>query len=126
MGKFLLRDALGWGVLVWLFGYVLGIVLFFLVPSAFIGLAIAPFAILFTLWVLLKRVKADAAGQFVVIALVWTVLAVLLDYLFIVRLFHPADGYYKFDVYLYYVLTLLLPLAAGWWRLRRRPSAATP
>lgn len=37
--------------------------------------------------------------------LVWTLIAVLDDHLFIVRALKPADGYYKPDVYLYYALT---------------------
>ena len=36
--------------------------------------------------------------------------------LFIVAAFKPADGYYKPDVYLYYALTLAIPLFAGWRR----------
>jgi hypothetical protein len=34
-----------------------------------------------------------------------------------VKLLNPADGYYKFDVYLYYLIALVLPMAAA--RLRR-------
>jgi hypothetical protein len=29
-------------------------------------------------------------------------------------MFKPADGYYKLDVYLYYILTFALPLIVGW------------
>jgi hypothetical protein len=47
------------------------------------------------------------------------VIAVLGDYLFIVKAFKPADGYYKLDVYLYYVLTVIIPVAAGWRRTLR-------
>jgi hypothetical protein len=54
------------------------------------------------------------------LALVWSAMAVVLDYLFIVKAFNPADGYYKADVYLYYLLTVLLPLAVG---LRRRTQS---
>ena len=38
--------------------------------------------------------------------------AIVLDYLLIVKALNPADGYYKLDVYLYYALTFILPLAA--------------
>lgn len=48
------------------------------------------------------------------VAIVWTLIAVVLDYVFIVKAFKPADGYYKPDVYLYYVLTFILPLLVGW------------
>jgi hypothetical protein len=33
--------------------------------------------------------------------------------------FHPPDGYYKPDVYLYYVSTFVLPLIVGW---RKTPA----
>ena len=40
--------------------------------------------------------------------------AVVFDYLFIVKTLNPSDGYYKLDVYLYYVFTFIIPLFAGW------------
>lgn len=40
--------------------------------------------------------------------------AVVCDYFFLVKLFKPADGYYKLDVYMYYFLTLTFPLIIGW------------
>ncbi len=48
------------------------------------------------------------------VACIWTAIAILCDYFFLVRPFKPADGYYKLDVYLYYALTFALPLFAGW------------
>jgi hypothetical protein len=42
-------------------------------------------------------------------------MAAALDYLFIVKLFKSAD-YYKPDVYVYYVLTFILPIAVGWYK----------
>jgi hypothetical protein len=48
------------------------------------------------------------------VALIWLLIAVLGDYVFIVKAFKPADGYYKADVYLYYALTVAIPLFAGW------------
>lgn len=49
-----------------------------------------------------------------ILAVVWTVVAVVGDYFFIVKAFHPVDGYYKLDVYLYYAVTFCAPLAVGW------------
>jgi hypothetical protein len=46
------------------------------------------------------------------LAIVWTLIAIVFDYLFIVKALNPADGYYKLDVFLYYALTFILPLAA--------------
>ena len=73
-----------------------------------------PIGILITLWVLLTRVKGATFTHFVVMAVVWTIIAILFDYLFIVQAFKPADGYYKLDVYLYYTLTFILPIVIGW------------
>lgn len=108
-----LRDRLGWGILLWLVGYLLGIALYFVVPPAMIGWVIAPVGAVLTVVVLRTRVHARAVEDYIVIALVWTAIAIAGDYLFIVRLFHPPDGYYKGDVYLYYALTFLLPLVIG-------------
>jgi hypothetical protein len=38
----------------------------------------------------------------------------------------PADGYYKLDVFIYYALTLLVPLAVGWWKLARPVARSLP
>jgi hypothetical protein len=48
-------------------------------------------------------------------------MAAVLDYLFIVLLL-GASNYYKPDVYLYYALTFLLPLAVGWYRFKVKKS----
>jgi hypothetical protein len=116
MHKALTKDALGWGFVLWLVGYLLGLALFFAVPTALIGWVIAPIGVALTVWVALTRIPAHGLPQWFVIALVWTVLAIALDYLLIVRAFHPADGYYKADVYVYYAATFIIPLAIGWWR----------
>ena len=117
MGKQFYKDALGWGFLLWLIGYVLGIVIFAFVPPSMIGWIIMPFGILVTLWVLLKKVKSESFQHFVLLAIVWMTIAIVFDYLFLVMVFKPADGYYKLDVYIYYALTLLLPLVVGWRKL---------
>jgi hypothetical protein len=41
----LLKDSLGWGLLLWLVGYVLGIALFALAPVAIIGGIIMPIGV---------------------------------------------------------------------------------
>ena len=115
----LLKDSLGWGLGLWLFGYLGGVVLFFVVPVALIGWALTPAAIAVTLWVLLRRVHEGSASRDLVIAATWTAIAVLFDYCFIVLLLAPEDGYYKPDVLLYYALTFTLPLAIGAWRRTR-------
>lgn len=73
-----------------------------------------PIGTIITLWVLLKKVKAYSFRYFVILAVVWVVIAIVFDYLFLVKVFKPTDGYYKLDVYLYYSLTFVLPLFVGW------------
>ena len=66
--------------------------------------------------------KHHARNTGCLLALVWLLIAVLGDYFFIVKAFTPVDGYYKLDVYIYYALTLVIPLFAGWRRTSHRPS----
>lgn len=106
-------DAFGWGFVLWLIGYLLGMILFFLVPVDMLGWVILPIGTIITLWVLLKKIKGDSFNYYLQLAIVWTLIAIVFDYLFIVKTLN-ADGYYKLDVYLYYALTFILPLAAYW------------
>jgi len=114
MSKQFLKDAFGWGFLLWLIGYILGIALFAVVPASLIGWVIMPIGIALTLWVLFKKTKGATLKYYLAIAVVWTIIAVIFDYFFLVKALKPADGYYKLDVYIYYAITFLLPLAVGW------------
>jgi len=116
MTKNFLKDSLGWGFVLWLIGYVLGVIFFAIVSPSMIGWVIMPIGIIIMLWVLLKKVGGDSFQYYVMLAVIWTVIAVVFDYLFIVKAFKPADGYYKPDVYLYYALTFIVPLLIGWWK----------
>ena len=114
MNKQFLKDAIGWGFLLWLIGYILGIILFMIVPPSMVGWIIMPIGIVLTLWVLLKKIKTTSFQYYLLLAVIWTLIAVVFDYFFLVKVFKPTDGYYKLDVYLYYVLTFVLPLIIGW------------
>lgn len=116
MDKKLVIDTLGWGLLLWFIGYVLGIILFFVLPVSFIGWAILPIGVIITFWVLFKKVKREDFRYYVILALTWTAIALICDYVFIVWALKPADGYYKPDVYVYYALIFVMPLIAGWWK----------
>ena len=116
MNRQLVRDSLGWGFVLWLIGYVLGIILVFLVPVNLIGWIIAPIGAAITFWVAFKKLRGSTLAYFALVALVWLFIAVLGDYLFIVMAFRPADGYYKPAVHLYYALIVAIPLLAGWGR----------
>lgn len=105
-----LKQAFGWGVLLWLVGYILGILLFFIVPKALIGWIITPIGLIITIWVLTKKITGTSFKYYLLLATVWTLIAIGFDYLFLVKLLKPEDGYYKLDVYIYYSLTFILPL----------------
>lgn len=117
MNKRLLVDALGWGLILWLIGFVLGIVLFPFIPLWAIGWAILPIGVAVALWILYRRIKGETLQYYLIVGVVWTLIAVLLDYFIMVKMLKPADGYYKVDVYLYYALTFVLPLLVGWRKL---------
>lgn len=119
MNKQLLKDSLGWGFILWLIGYILGIALFFVLPPSILGWVITPIGALITIWVLMKKVKGEAFGHYLLIAVAWTAIAIAFDYFFLVKAFNPPDGYYKLDVYLYYTLTFILPLIIGLTRLQK-------
>ena len=114
MNKLFYKDAFGWGFILWIIGYVLGIIFFAVVPPNMIGWVIMPIGIIITLWVLFKKINTGSMKYYLWLAIVWTLIAVIFDYFFLVKVFKPADGYYKLDVYLYYVLTFVMPLVVGW------------
>lgn len=82
-----------------------------------------PIGIVLTAWVLFKKIHSNTWRDSALIAIVWTTIAILCDYVFLVKLLNPPDGYYKVDVYLYYVLTFLLPLLAGWIKVSGRQKS---
>lgn len=121
----LVKDGLGWGFALWLIGYALGMLLFAFVPTSLLGWIITPIGTALALWVAFRRVKGDTLSHYVLVALVWVTIAVIGDYLFIVKALNPADGYYKPDVYLYYALTVAIPLLAGWRRTTHHVARLT-
>ena len=120
MDKNFYKDAFLWGFVLWLVGYALGIILFAIVPANMIGWVIMPVGIIITLWVLLKKVKGDSLKYYVWLGIVWAIMAVILDYFLLVKVFNPVGGYYKPDVYLYYILTLALPVIVGCRRFKKK------
>lgn len=120
MTKKVLKDSFLWGFLLWLFGYVLGIVLFPFLPPSLLGWVIMPIGILLTIWILVKKIHLQFLSQYVILGLIWVLIAVVCDYFLLVKVFNPADGYYKLDVYVYYILTFVVPLTVGWWKTARK------
>lgn len=113
INKDFFKDTFGWGFLLWVFGYILGIIFYMVAPPSMIGWVITPIATVITLWILVKKIKINSPQYYLVIGIIWTVLAIVLDYFLIIKLFKPQDSYYKLDVYLYYALTLILPPIVG-------------
>jgi hypothetical protein len=120
----LLLNTLFWGFILWLFGYVLGIVLFAFVPTGMIGWYIFPLGIIAALWVLLNKINRESLGCYIGLGVVWTIMAIALDYVFIVMMLKSSD-YYKLDVYLYYILTLLLPIIVGWIKINKMKATSS-
>lgn len=118
------KELFGWGFILWLYGYILGFIFYALVPPDMIGWFIAPFGIALPVYVLLRRVSVGDIRSDIELGIVWAVIAVVFDYVGIVLLLHPENGYYKPDVYFYYVTMLVLPVAIGW--ARRRAAARVP
>ncbi|OGC16488.1 hypothetical protein A2282_02000 [candidate division WOR-1 bacterium RIFOXYA12_FULL_36_13] len=114
MDKQFLKDAFGWGFGLWLIGYILGFIFFAIAPHFMLGWVIMPIGTVITLWVLVKKVKGDSLGYYVKMAILWTLIAIICDYFFLVKMLKVDDGYYKLDVYLYYALTFALPVVVGW------------
>lgn len=116
-------DTAGLGLAFWLIGYLLGIILFFTPLAPVMG---------WILFVCLTPVMAVVTyrwfsrrglplSYFVQLAVAWTAIAVVFDYLFIVQLFHPV-AYYQADVLVYYAVTFLVPIGAGWYLQGHRPA----
>jgi hypothetical protein len=126
MNRRFAKELLGWGFALWLIGYVLGIVLIGVVGTSLVGWLILPVGVAATCWVLLTKVRSEGLVHYTILGVVWALVAIVLDYVFIVQVFHPADGYYKPDVYVYYALTFILPVLIGRWKTTRlaghRPS----
>lgn len=118
MNDFVVRKVAGWGLALWLFGYVLGFMLYALVPADQIGWWITPVGLAATVYVLATRAAPGTGREAWLLGVGWCLIAIVCDYLFLVKLLSPADGYYKLDVYIYYLSTLLLPPLV--WALTRK------
>lgn len=114
--KFIVRDCIGWGFVLWLIGYLLGFLFFAVVAVELIGWYIMPIGTAITILVLWKWVRVDLVSYALLLGAAWSTIAIVFDLIFIVKLLDPPDGYYKLSVYLYYVLAFALPLMVLWLR----------
>lgn len=111
-------NTVFWGSILWLFGYILGFVFFAFAPKGMIGWLIMPFGLAATFWVLIKKIKREKLLCYFGLGIIWTIMAIALDYVFLVKLLGAVD-YYKIDVYLYYFLMFALPIAVGLYRFKK-------
>jgi hypothetical protein len=108
-------NTISWGFILWLIGYILGFIFFAFIPKDLLGWSIMPFGIAVTLWVLFKKIARKEFKCYFGLAIFWTLIAIIFDYFFIVKLLNSQD-YYKSDVYFYYLLTFLLPIIVGYYK----------
>ncbi len=127
MQQQVLKDTLGLGTFFWLAGYLASLVLFFSPIASSTGwillVVFTPFTLWVTWWWFRQRVRLPLT-YYAGVGIIWLLIAVVLDYLFIVLLFN-AIGYYMPDVLLYYALMFLIPVGVGLY-LRRAGTAAPP
>jgi len=113
-------DTMGLGTALWLLGYLASLLLFFSPFSGTMGWIITavftPVTIAITWWWF--RTRGLPLSYYVGVGVVWTVIAIVLDFMFIVRLFRAA--YYSPDVFVYYALTFLIPVGVGLYLRRTR------
>ena len=107
-------DTAGWGFILWFIGYGLGMIFLVLVPTYMIGWFVLPIGTPITIYVALKRLKNSSkhALYYLIVAITWVLIATVFDYIFIVKAFN-AQNYYDLDVFIYYILTFLIPLFIG-------------
>jgi hypothetical protein len=108
-----IKDTAGLGTGLWLVGYLASLLLFFSPYAGVMGwvlLAVCtPVTIAVAWWWF--RARDLALTYYAGVGTAWTVIAVVLDYLFIVLLFQAT--YYGPDVFVYYALTFLIPVGVG-------------
>jgi hypothetical protein len=120
-----LKDTAGLGTFFWLLGYLASLALYFSPVPYSIGWVLlvifTPFTVWVTWWWFNQRERLPLQ-YYAGVGIAWTLIAIALDYLFIVLLFNAAE-YYMPDVLLYYVLMFLIPVGVGIY-LKRAVSLA--
>ena len=119
--KQLIKDTAGLGTALWLIGYLASLVLFFTPYAGVMGwilLAVfTPVTIVIVLWWFRKRERLPLQ-YYAGVGVAWVLIAIVLDYLFIVLMFQA--NYYGIDVFVYYAVTFLIPVGVGLFLNRSR------
>lgn len=116
-----IKDTLGLGTLLWLIGYLSSLVLFFTPYAGIMGwiliVIFTPVTIAVAWWLFGPK-ELHSLHYYAGVGAAWTLIAVVSDYLFIVKLFQAT--YYEPDVFVYYALTFLIPVFVGFYLIRTR------
>jgi hypothetical protein len=109
-----IQDTAGLGMVLWLIGYLASLAIFFSPYEGIMGWILiavfTPVTIVITWWWFRQR-EHLSLQYYMGVGVAWTLIAVVLDYLFIVLLFQAT--YYGPDVFVYYALTFLIPVGVG-------------
>ena len=109
-----ITDTVSLGIALWLMGYLASLVLFFTPYAATMGwiltALLTPVTIAITWWWFRKRERLSLQ-YYAGVGVVWVLIAVVFDSLFIVMLFQAT--YFSPDVFVYYALTFLIPVGVG-------------
>ncbi len=112
--KLWIKDTAGLGTVLWLIGYLASLALFFSPFAGTMGwilIAIfTPVTIAIAWWWFRQRERLPLQ-YYAGVGVAWVLIAVMLDFLFIVLLFQAT--YYSPDVFVYYALTFLIPVGVG-------------
>ena len=116
-----IKDTAGLGIAFWLVGYLASLALFFSPYAGIMGwilLAVfTPVTVAIAWWWFKKRESLDLQ-YYAGVGVAWVLIAVVLDYLFIVQMFQAS--YYEPDVFVYYIVTFLIPVCVGLYLIRTR------
>lgn len=124
-----IKDMAGLGTGLWLIGYLASLALYFTPIWETMGgwillIIFTPLTIAITWWWFNRREQLPLQ-YYAGVGIAWMLIAIVLDYLFIVRLFHAT--YYGTDVFVYYAMTFLIPVGVGLYLNRTRTGqVATP
>jgi hypothetical protein len=121
-----IKDTAGLGTVLWLIGYLASLALFFSPFAGIMGwillVIFTPVTIAIAWWWFGKRERLPVQ-YYAGVGVAWVLIAVVLDYLFIVLLFQAI--YYGPDVFVYYAVTFLIPVGVGLYLIRSRDEPVT-
>ena len=114
LAKTTLVDGPLLGIFVWLIGYLAGIALYFFISPDILGWVLSAIFTPIVILLCYKRFgkREESISYYAFVAAVWLIVALVFDYLFLVKLLNPPV-YYKLDVYVYYASTFLVPFLVG-------------